>query len=855
MGIAEHVSRQSQQGPLRRLYMIGDTRLRWLRWRILLTYAGMLAEGAAKSLWPAACAAMIAYAAAAFGHAIFPPAAWVAWAAGGLAFAFLSVRGLFRMEWPTLACAVARIDKTLPDRPIAAILDLRAAGQPDQDTLRLWEEHMRRSLRAASAARAAPPKIKLAKEDPFGLRLASATAFAVAVFFAPGIDVPILPLPSAQAEAGAARIAFDAWMQPPSYTGLRTLYLNDVESGGIIPSPAGSIIKIREYGGAEQLEIEETVTGGKGANHSGLGRHEYQIAESGELRVGLESNSEAVWVFYVVDDAPPDIWISGEIVSDSNGKLSMPLAVEDDYGVAAVAVEIRLAENQVDRSHGLAPEPDLRKSELYQVKLPFAGSRSEFETIFAGEFSLHPWAGLPVEIVAEATDGAGQSKHSDLLSLDLPGTPFINTVAAALAEQRRDLIWSVDNRRRVLRALRAITYEPEPMFESVRGYAYARAAVQRLGSGIQGRFDESVRDEVAELLWYAALEVERGNIASYRRRMAEAARRLAAALENGASAEEIERLANEYRRAMEDFLHALAGSSPDTDSAGSQFAESEQISQEQLQGMLEELDRLLSEGRVGDASQLLAELREIMNNLVGAASSQQATSGENMRQSINDFSNILREQQGLADQAYRYLQELRGQEQAGRSGANEGISGGLGRGEDHFGEGSGALGRSGRGQLRDRQEDLRRELRNRMRELADSGEPGMAESLGSFEDAARAMTRARERLANGDIGGGLSEQAKAMEGLTEGIRTLGENMRDIQSSGYGGPPGTGSMASDPFGRSQSGRGLSGIGEILDFDAIGDQRIQELKEEIRRRTGDLDRSQEERDYLMRLLERF
>ena len=63
------------------------------------------------------------------------------------------------------------------------------------------------------------------------------------------------------------------------------------------------------------------------------------------------------------------------------------------------------------------------------------------------------------------------------------------------------------------------------------------------------------------------------------------------------------------------------------------------------------------------------------------------------------------------------------------------------------------------------------------------------------------------------------------------------------------------MASDPFGRSQSGQGLSGIGEILDFDAIGDQRIQELKEEIRRRAGDLDRSQEERDYLMRLLERF
>ena len=836
-----------------RLYMTGGNRLRWLRWRILLTYLGMLAEGAAKSLWPAMCAVMIAYAAAAFGRTVFLPVEWVAWAAGGSAIAFLFVRGLFRMEWPTLAGAVARIDNALPDMPIAAILDPRAAGRPNQDSLRLWEEHQRRSLKAASEARAVPPEIRLAGADPFGLRFASATAFAVAVIFAPGIDAPILP--SASAQAAAAGIAFDAWMQPPSYTGLRTLYLNDVESSEIISSPAGSIVTIKEYGGSERPEIVETVTGGMGAEGSGQGRYEYQIVESGELRLGLGSSAEAVWVFEVIDDAPPDVSINGEIVSDSEGRLSVPLKVEDDYGVAAVAIEIRLAENQVDRAHGLASEPDPSKSELYQVRLPFAGSKSEFETNFAGEFPRHPWAGLPVEIVAEATDGAGQSTRVDLLSIDLPGNTFINAVAAALAEQRRDLIWSKDNAKRVAQAVRAITYVPEPVFESIRGYAYARAAVRRLDAGMRGGYDESVRDDVAEMLWFAALEVEQGNLASYRRRMAEAAQRLAAALENGASAEEIERLANEYRKALEDFLQALAGSSSEPDSAESQFAESRQIGQEQLQGMLEELDRLLSEGRMDAASRLLEELREIMSNLVGTAPERQATGGEHMRQSINDFRNILREQQGLADQAYRFLQELSGQERAGRSEANEGVSGGLGRGEDHFGEGSGALGSSGAGRLQERQEELRRELRSRMRDLANSGEPGMAGSLRSFEDAARAMTKARERLADSDFSGGLSEQAAAMEGLTEGIKTLGENMQDLQSSGYGGPPGTGSNTSDPFGTGGSGRGLSGMGEVVDFGAVGDQRIQELQEEIRRRAGDLNRTQEERDYLMRLLERF
>ena len=98
-----------------------------------------------------------------------------------------------------------------------------------------------------------------------------------------------------------------------------------------------------------------------------------------------------------------------------------------------------------------------------------------------------------------------------------------------------------------------------------------------------------------------------------------------------------------------------------------------------------------------------------------------------------------------------------------------------------------------------------------------------------------------------------------MEALREGMRALGDAMAQEQQQNQ---PGQGNADGnqqannrDPLGRNQSSNGgESTEGELsMDNDAYG--RARELLDEIRRRSGEAERPEVERDYLNRLLDRF
>ncbi len=841
--------------PLDRLYAGAGPALAGLGWRIFLTRVGMLAESASAALWPAAAALMAGYAAASFGTGAAPAFEFAAWIAWGLTSGFLLLRGLFRTRWPRRGEALARMDRSLPGSPIAALLDRRApAGGRAGD--KLWDEHVRRMVLEASKARAAAPAIRLAESDPYCLRLAGAVAFAVALLFGPGIALPTGVPHLGAASADATGTTFDAWMEPPAHTGMRSIYLNEVASGATLEAPEGSVVTVLEHGGSGELKIAESVSGGAGPESGDGGRRTLTIIESGELRLAVDGGTEAFWRFEAMRDRPPAVAPRGPMVNEPGGVLEIPLRISDDYGVASLEIEFQLDSEGIERLHGLAAEHDPAKPQTFPIPLPYGGSRTEIETKFRGGFESHPWAGLPVRIVATATDSAGQPGRSEDWFAVLPEREFLDPVAAALAEQRRDLMWSGANADRVARAARAITHDPDTLFDGIRSYAFARAAIRRLESGPEGASDPSRRSDAASLLWQAALAAEGGNIEALRRRLADAGERLADAIREGASEEMIAGLLQEYRSLMEEYLRQMAQSGAVASVPGGQFAESREIGSDQLEDMLEELERMLREGRMEEAGRMLSELRSIMENLVAGQPEGGSGAGQFARQSVDGFRSILREQQGLADRAYRDLRELGGPESAGRSSGNTGSSGGIGSGRDHFGEGEGSAGAGGDGSaLSGLQETLRQRLRSQMRDLANSGALDSAEALGAFEDAARAMTRARDRLADGDLQGGIAEQTGAMERLGEGIRSLGRSLQGADDSGYGGPPGTGTASGDPFGRSGSGRAGIGHGSLVNPEALLNRRVQELREEIRRRTSVPDRPQSERDYLIRLLERY
>lgn len=125
------------------------------------------------------------------------------------------------------------------------------------------------------------------------------------------------------------------------------------------------------------------------------------------------------------------------------------------------------------------------------------------------------------------------------------------------------------------------------------------------------------------------------------------------------------------------------------------------------------------------------------------------------------------------------------------------------------------------------------------------------------------MDGAEDALREGDLPGALDRQSEAMDALREGIRELGralaENQQDSQP-GQGQQQGdaTGQVQPsnrDPLGRQLGESGQFGTDENLLQDEDVYRRAEELLQELRRRSSDRGRPQEELDYLERLLKRF
>ena len=163
------------------------------------------------------------------------------------------------------------------------------------------------------------------------------------------------------------------------------------------------------------------------------------------------------------------------------------------------------------------------------------------------------------------------------------------------------------------------------------------------------------------------------------------------------------------------------------------------------------------------------------------------------------------------------------------------------------------------GDLADRQQALRDELNRQRGNLPGmSGEAGEA-ARDALDRAERAMRGAEEALRGDDLAEAIDRQSEAMEALREGLRNMGEAMAEEQrrQAGQQGQAdgNAGGERNDPLGRSSGSNGEMGNQrEMLQGEDVY-RRALELEEELRRRSGEGDRPEIERDYLKRLLERF
>ncbi|MCA0846443.1 TIGR02302 family protein [Salipiger thiooxidans] len=835
-----------------------------IKWPLRLTLWGMAAERITRAFWPLWSLLIATLGLLMLGVQDMVAVEWV-WVStvvllGAVGWAVW--RGVRMLHWPRRSEAVARLDGTMRGNPIQAALDDQAIGSADTGSQAVWQAHQARMRKRLAEARAVEPDLRVAKADPFALRYVALLAFAVALVFGSFLRVSSVTAMGPSGSDLASGPAWEGWMEPPGYTRLPSVYLNDITAPGI-DVPEGAQITLRMYGEVGALSVDESVSGRSLTPETAQETaQDFAVAHSG--RLAIDGPGGRAWEISVTADAPPRVAREGEIESSYEGDAQIPFTARDDYGVVGGTARITLALDEVDRSYLLATEPEPREAIEVPLPMPIAGDRAEFTETLVENFSEHPWANLPVKLELNVTDEAGQAGASDIETITLPGRRFFDPLAAAIIEQRRALLWTRDNVPEIARILRAISYLPDDVFRSAVPYLRLRGVLRDLeSSGAQMTGEQ--QDVLAKAMWDLALILEEGDLASALERLQRAQERLSEAMKNGASEQEIAELMQELREATDDYLRQLSRQAQQNAEDNPEMSQSQdmmEMSQNDLQRMMDRIQELMEQGRMAEAQEALEQLQQLMENMQVTQGQQGQSPGE---QAMEGLGETLREQQGLSDEAFRQFQDQFNQGQQGQQGQQPGQpqQGQGGDGQQQGQQGQQQPGQDGQQSLEeslaDRQQQLRSELNRQRQSLPGAGtEPGEA-ARDALRRAEEAMDGAEEALRDDDLAGAIDQQSQAMEALREGMRSLGEAMAQQQQQNQGqqgqqqgGNPG---QQRDPLGRNAGANGQIGTDENMVQDEDVYRRARELLDEIRRRSGEGERPEEELEYLERLLERF
>ncbi|MGE4612479.1 MAG: DUF4175 family protein [Paracoccaceae bacterium] len=797
--------------------------MRALRLRLALSRAALWLEVLTRRFWGVVTLGLFFYAFAAFGGlALFSESVGrVLVVVGLLAVGGMLILGARGLKIPDRDAAIDRFDLGVDGAPLASLRDHSATGKGDDLTRALWDLHQEKMAEQAAVLWPLPPDLRLASFDRYGLRLMALVCAATAVVFAPtGALDNVQQAMALPIFGGAAGASIEAWATPPAYTGKLQVYLGDVTDDVILDLPVGTEIVMQVYGGSDDVTLDATVSGGAAeftGDKTTVRNAKITVMQAGDIEVRDGNTVLGAWRIIAAADNVPHVIAKDALGQTASAAMRLPFQATDDYGIVTGSAEVSLDLTQVDRRFGLKPEPAPRSALVASLPLPYRGGTQDISEVFIEDFSADLWVGMPVMVTLSVHDAAGQSSVVEVRGA-LPGKHFFVPLAAALVEQRRDLLWSPDNDIRVSQVLRALTNLPEDLGLASGTYLQVRAAVRLFDGMLENGVSAEERVEITQTLWEIAVFLEDGDLADARERLQRAQEKLLQAIEQQAEREEISSLMEELREATDEYLEMLASES-EQERQSAEMPTEQSGGNDRLRQMLDDLQRMAENGESDAARELLEEMREIMENMQTAESEGGAMEQMEMMQGA------LGQQQELSDETFQELQEQ------------------LESGEDVSPETE--------QNLSARQEALREFLDSLRGQMSDAAREPTAEANENMEAS-------RDFLGEGELGRALTEQAEAIENLRESIRRLGEEM---QQAGHGrnglqeGDTMDNPAGDDPLGRPLGRTGTTESGETFVPDMNASERARELLDEIRRRSGDVDRPDAEIDYLKRLLERF
>lgn len=820
------------------------------------------------------------------------------WRLIGLVFAgFFVLKSAFaarRKQRPTGSQARRRVehDSGLSHRPLDAVVDTPALAQEnDPAKNQAWQNHLKLAREQIQRAGTSSLRPALAPIDKYYLRLAVPVMLILAFMVGFGDNYERLRAsltPGWISGVSAKSAHYEAWIDPPQYTARPPSYFKGQKS---LQVPEGSefVARISGVKTAPRLIVRRKNGQTRRITPKRLGPQSFEARaiilrdSTASFRIG---KSQQVWGLDVAIDQMPTVTFDELPSAGKRDRLEFKYSLEDDYGVVNLYL-----------SMALQSDPD--NTEQISIALPGASVRTSKQEPGGLDLTKHKWAGKKVTGRLLAVDGKRQVGSTALHDFIVPDKIFVEPLAKAVAEQRQLMLagtqayapfkapksvadknlplFAVDRPdqtiarapepvRRTALLIDAITDKPVGIFEDPSVYMGLRHIYRRLQ--LAQKQDEL--SGIAEDLWAIALRAEFGLLGDALEDMKRAERALNNAMARRAPQREVDVLFERYNEAVDRYMEQLmldAVKNAKNNADGSEGGGGDSFQMDEIQALLDAIEEANRMGDSAAARKALAQLAELLENMQiqlaegggGSGSGVGEGMSDELKQALEELNDILGEQRRLRDETQdagrAEADQWTEQNQDGQSGVDPSGQGEAGQGQagqdlaerqDQIGELLQSLedsaGASGDGQDANNDSD-------------ESGAGGSGEDIKqALRDAKTAMERSQTALQDGEFyraGRAQSDAIDALRQAGEGLLTQEAKRLDAdQEGGNRDASGRG----DPFGRDDGGDGI-GESDIDVPEKSDQQRARELLQELRKRSGESERDQIEREYLERLLERF
>ena len=812
-----------------------------------------------------------------------------------------------RQRVPTRSDALRRLEATagLAHRPLDTLQDT-AVLAPD-----LWPAHAKTARADADTIRKVGRTPALTPIDRYGLRVVMPIALGLAVFLSLGVSWERLRhglTPGWLPFTNPAAVRFEAWVDPPDYTGRPPIY---AQGDGPISAPEGSTLVVRASG---VRDLPRPVYREDGARRRfldlrRLGETSQEVRTivdaSGTLdwRVGWRREA---WSVTAAPDAPPEVGIEDPVETDKQDRLVVTFDASDDYGVDRLVLEM------VELQDGMSAETAFDGAVATAETDAGAFKAVEGRTLKL-DLTRHPLAGRKVIGRLVAIDGAGQRGLSAPVYFTVPDKIFVEPLAKAIAEQRTLLIagttedadytpppkmlpdndasdgtfdtlqtqWRLGRApapvQRTAALIDAVTLFPDP---STFNDPVVYMGLRHVGKTLRyARSAEALRG-LPDHMWKLAIRAEFGVLGTALQEMQEAEAALREGIARRAPEREIDTLFERYNQAVDAWMEELRKNA--TVSEGGEGGGGPSMgSTDEIQALLDAIEEANARGDTEGARQALAQLAELLENMQIQLSQSQGGGGdgdpsgemsEAMRENLEELAESLADQRELEDQTRQaereeLANELNGGEEgegasvspeelARRQAEIETLLDGLRERLGEDGDPAGGAGEDGDAQAGsepggDGEAGSGAEPGERSGEQpGGGGDEGDGDGAGggsalALERAGEAMRDSRDALGAGDLAGSRRAQREAIEALRDAGDALS---REAMAQGEPGE------STDPLGRNTDGFNSDNAeADIEEKDNA--TRSREILDELRRRAAEAEREQEEREYLDRLLKRF